>query len=108
MCGERRDARWVDAHYCCSACRTRDRVRGILLETARPLALMLSVVSLWAVFYTAFLGPVNDIENRSWEALLLLSLAAGICVSSGMLFREGSGRRCRGRCRCRCFCGRRA
>lgn len=51
---------------------------------------MLCAVALFAVFYTAFLRPASDIEDTTWKTLTLLSLAAGICVSSGMLFREGA------------------
>lgn len=57
---------------------------------------MLCVTALCAVFYTAFLVPSQDIEDRSWEALALLSLAAGISVASGMLFRECPGEEVRG------------
>jgi hypothetical protein len=60
----------------------------MLLEIARPVALLLCVVSLCALFYTAFLVPASNFEQRSWDALILLSLAAGICLTSGMIFRE--------------------
>lgn len=60
----------------------------MLLEAAKPIALVLCMAALCAVFYTAFLVPANDLEHKSWDMLTLLSLAAGICLSSGMLFRE--------------------
>ena len=60
----------------------------MLLEAAKPIALMLCMASLCAVFYTAFLVPAVDLEHKSWDTLTLLSLAAGICLTSGMLFRE--------------------
>jgi len=60
----------------------------VLLEIAKPVALVLCMVSLCAVFYTAFLVPASGFEQRSWDSLVLLSLAAGICLSSGMIFRE--------------------
>jgi hypothetical protein len=62
----------------------------MLLEIAKPIALTLCLLSLFAVFYTAFLVPASDLEQRSWDSLILLSLAAGICLSSGMIFREGT------------------
>ena len=60
----------------------------MLLEIAKPIALLLCMLALWSVFYTAFLVPASDLERRSWDSLILLSLAAGICLTSGMLFRE--------------------
>src|SRR5882757_4116386 len=60
----------------------------MLLEITKPIALMLCMLSLCAVFYAAFLVPASDLEQRSWQSLILLSLAAGICLTSGMIFRE--------------------
>jgi hypothetical protein len=60
----------------------------MLLEVAKPIALALCLISLFAVFYTAFLVPASDLEQKSWDSLVLLSLAAGICLTSGMIFRE--------------------
>jgi hypothetical protein len=61
----------------------------MLVEIAKPIALTLCMLSLFAVFYTAFLVPASDLEQRSWDSLILLSLAAGICLSSGMIFCDG-------------------
>lgn len=60
----------------------------MLLDVAKPVALVLCMVSLCAVFYSAFLVPASGLEQRSWDSVILLSLAAGICLTSGMLFRE--------------------
>ena len=60
----------------------------MLLEATKPIALALCMLSLCAVFYSAFLVPATDVEQRSLQALVLLSFAAGICLSSGMIFRE--------------------
>jgi hypothetical protein len=60
----------------------------MLLEIARPVALLLCMISLCAVFYTAFLVPAGDLEQRIWDTVILLSLAAGICLASGLIFRE--------------------
>jgi len=62
----------------------------LLVEMAKPVALMLCTAALCAVFYTAFLRPSHNFEQDLWDALTLLSLAAGVCVTSGMLFREGN------------------
>jgi hypothetical protein len=60
----------------------------MLIEIAKPIALFLCMVSLGAVFYTAFLVPASDLEQKTWDSIMLLSFAAGICLSSGMIFRE--------------------
>ncbi len=62
----------------------------MLLEIAKPIAVLLCIVSLCALFYTAFLVPASEVEQRTWDSLVLLSLTAGICLSSGMIFREPS------------------
>ena len=60
----------------------------MLLELAKPLSLLLSILSLQGVFYAAFLMPAASLEQRIWLSLELLSLSAGICVVTGLLFRE--------------------
>jgi hypothetical protein len=60
----------------------------MLLEVTKPVAVVLCMVSLCAVFYTAFLVPASDLQQRVWDSTILLSLAAGICLTSGMIFRE--------------------
>src|ERR1035438_1818970 len=59
-----------------------------MLEVARPIAVALCMLSLCAVFNAAFLVPASDLESRSWTTVILLSLTAGICLASGMIFRE--------------------
>jgi hypothetical protein len=60
----------------------------MLVELAKPVALLLCLLSLCAVFHTAFLIPAIDLHQRIWDSLELLSLAAGISVMSGLIFRE--------------------
>jgi hypothetical protein len=60
----------------------------MLTEIVKSIALALCMFSLCAVFYTAFLVPASDLEQRSLDSVVLLSFAAGICLSSGMIFRE--------------------
>jgi hypothetical protein len=62
----------------------------MLVEAVKPVALLLCLLSLCAVFSTAFFLPVSGLEQRIWDSTILLSLAAGICVASGMLFREAT------------------
>jgi len=60
----------------------------MLLEIAKPIALTLCLLSLVAVFHAAFLVPASDLQQKIWDSLELLSLAAGICLISGLIFRE--------------------
>jgi formate/nitrite transporter FocA (FNT family) len=59
-----------------------------MLEVAKLIAVALCMLSLCAVFNAAFPVPASDLESRSWTAVILLSLTAGICLASGMIFRE--------------------
>ena len=61
-----------------------------MLEVAKPIAVALCMLSLCAVFNAAFLVPASDLESRSWTTVILLSLTAGICLASGMIFRESA------------------
>ncbi|GGG79306.1 hypothetical protein [Edaphobacter dinghuensis] len=60
----------------------------MLLEVAKPIALLLCMLSLCAVFHTAFLVPASDLHQTLLDSLELLSLAAGISLISGLIFRE--------------------
>ena len=62
----------------------------IFVEIARPVALLLCILSLYAVFHAAFLAPEPDIEMRIWASLRLLALAGGISLAGGFLFVEGA------------------
>jgi glucose uptake protein GlcU len=62
----------------------------MLQELAKPIALALCMLSLCSVFYTAFMVPASGVEQRIWDSVVLLSLAAGICLTSGMIFREST------------------
>jgi hypothetical protein len=60
----------------------------MLLEIVKPIALMLCILSLYAVFHTAFLVPASDLPQRISDSLELLALACGISLTSGLIFRE--------------------
>ena len=62
----------------------------MLAEIAKPIALLLCLLSLCAVFHTAFLIPANDLRQTIWSSLELLSLAAGISLVSGLIFRDSA------------------
>ena len=61
------------------------------VEILKPIALIVCMVSLCALFQVAFLTADLDMEQKCWELLILLCLWAGISVSSGMLFRVEEG-----------------
>jgi hypothetical protein len=63
----------------------------MLVDAAKPIALALCMAALCGVFSSAFLVPANSPEQNMGNTLTLLSLAAGICIVSGMLFRENAG-----------------
>src|SRR5664279_4658552 len=63
-----------------------DAEPSAMLEVAKPIAVALCMLSLCAVFNAAFLVPAMDVEHRSWEIVILVSLAVGVCLASGMLF----------------------
>jgi hypothetical protein len=60
----------------------------MLLELARPVALLLCILSLYAVFHTAFLFPSTTLQQTIWDSLELLAVAAAISLLSGFLFLE--------------------
>ena len=60
----------------------------MLLELARPVALLGSLFSLLAVFHSAFLAPATDFEERIYGSLGPLLLAAGVTLIAGLLFRS--------------------
>ena len=60
----------------------------MLVEIAKPIALVLSILSLYAVFHTAFLVPGRTVDDRLWDAIALLALAACIALVAGLIFRE--------------------
>lgn len=70
----------------------------MLLELAKPVALLLCLLSLAAVFHTAFLVPGHlellipgpGLHDRILDSLLLLTLSAAICLVSSLLFREAA------------------
>lgn len=61
---------------------------AVFLELAKFASLLLSILSLDAVFHSAFLQPASDLQQRLLPSLELLMLAAAICLASGAIFRE--------------------
>ena len=60
----------------------------MLLELAKPVVLVVCILSLYAVFYAAFLDPAINLDQRIWESLGLLALAGCLALASGLIFRE--------------------
>lgn len=58
----------------------------MLLECARALSFLLSILSLYWMIASAFFMPGSRWEDRLLLALLRLAFAACICFSSGFLF----------------------
>jgi hypothetical protein len=68
----------------------------MFLELAKFVSLLLSILSLDAVFHAAFMGYSSDLEQRLLPSLRMLLLAAAICLGSGYIFRaweQKAGRR---------------
>lgn len=61
----------------------------VLVEAAKPMALVLCMAALCTVFSAAFLDPTVDANQATRDLLALFGLAAGICAASGMLFCDG-------------------
>ncbi|MGD0629826.1 MAG: hypothetical protein ABR987_10755 [Terracidiphilus sp.] len=58
----------------------------MLLEMARPVSFILSMLSLYPVMLSAFFVPGTRWEERLAMALLRVVFAACICFSSGLLY----------------------
>jgi hypothetical protein len=60
----------------------------VFLELAKFASLLLSILSLDALFHAAFLEPGDHLEHRLLPALERLMIAAAVCLASGWIFRE--------------------
>jgi hypothetical protein len=60
---------------------------AVFLELAKFASLLLSILSLDAVFHAAFLEPGSRFEQRLLPSLETLLLAAAVCLGSGFIFR---------------------
>jgi hypothetical protein len=64
----------------------------MLIEVAKPVTLISCLLSLYAVFHTAFLVPSSEMDERICDSLGLLALAALISFISGLIFRYATPR----------------
>jgi hypothetical protein len=65
----------------------------MFLELARPVTLLASILSLLAVFHSAFLGAETDFHQRLYDSLGALLLAAGFSLIGGLVFAQRNGAR---------------
>lgn len=62
----------------------------MLGEIAKPVVLLLCMLSLCAVFHSAFLDPSSNTHQRIDDSVTLLAVAAGISLTGGAIFREAT------------------
>jgi hypothetical protein len=62
----------------------------MFVEIAKPVTLIFCILSLYALFYTAFLAPTVGAHQRICDSLVMLTLAAGMSLLSGFIFRDSS------------------
>ena len=62
----------------------------MLVEVAKPLTLFFCILSWYAVFNTALLDPSADMDQRIYDSIGRLALAAAISLISGLVFRAAA------------------
>jgi len=62
----------------------------MFIEFAKPVALILCILSLYALFHAAFLNPASDLDQRVYESLHFLALAACVSIASAVVFSEAT------------------
>jgi len=60
----------------------------MLRELAKPVTLALCILSIYALFATAFLIPENSLPTKIYDSLGALALAGGFALVSGFVFRD--------------------
>ena len=59
----------------------------MFLDLAKFASLLLSILSLDALFHAAFLAPATHFEQRLLPSLDMLALSAAVCLGGGYIFR---------------------
>lgn len=59
-------------------------------EIAKPITLVVCILSLYAVFDSAFLALSMDVHQKIYESLIRLALAGAISLMGGLIFRDAS------------------
>src|ERR1700744_2657628 len=70
----------------------RPDAAAMFLELAKFASLLLSILSLDAVFHAAFLTPAHPYDQRLEPGFEALLLSAAICLGSGFIFRAWEAR----------------
>jgi hypothetical protein len=60
----------------------------MFLELARPVAFVFCILSLYALFYAAFLNPGSEVDQKIYDALIMLAVSAEVSLVSGLIFLE--------------------
>ena len=60
----------------------------MLRELLKPVALVMCILSQYAVFQAAFLDPAKDVRHRLLEALAMSGLAGVISLLGGWIFQD--------------------
>ena len=66
-------------------------------EVAKPITFLVCILCLCAVFNSAFLSSSIDLDQKICNSLVMLALAAAICLVSGMIFRDAKEDRSSGK-----------
>jgi hypothetical protein len=56
------------------------------MELGKPVTFIFCILSLYALFMSAFLAPSSDMHQKICDSLGLLMLAAGMSLISGLIF----------------------
>jgi hypothetical protein len=56
------------------------------MELGKPVTFIFCILSLYALFMSAFLVPSSDMHQKICDSLSLLMLAAGMSLISGLIF----------------------
>ena len=65
----------------------------MFVEFAKPITFISCILSLYALFYTAFLSPSAGVHQRICDSLGMLALAAVVSLISGLIFRDSAPNR---------------
>jgi len=71
----------------------------MFIDFAKPVTFIFCILSLYALFHAAFLNPASDLEQRVYESLRFLALAACVSVASALVFLQATQESCARRAR---------
>lgn len=62
----------------------------MFVEIAKPITFVSCILSLYALFYAVFFAPFAAVHQRLYDSLGMLTLAAGVSLISGLIFRDSA------------------